>query len=386
MPPLKDNIFERVFGDSVSDAGNIQACINRLSKGKSLLETIFNVMREGIIVLDIHLRIKYFNRAAKEMIGIPDDISRLRISNVLREIDWKSVIGKNRGEWTKISRREIEILYPGRRIIQFYVVPFEENKGSAVIILNDVTELRESARNELETGKTHAVSLLAAGVAHEIGNPLTSLDLHMQYLSRVLTAKKPKISEAREMLDTARTEVQRLRNIIARFLTAIRPSQPKLEPIDVKETVIETLNFMRPEIELKSVKIKCCWSDGPLKIAGDADRLKQAFYNIIKNAIEAMPSGGSLEITCACDETSVSVSFADTGPGIGPSEITGVFEPYKTGKTSGSGLGLMVVERVLREHGAELDVDSEPGQGTVFTAKFPLPGRKLKVLPPPPGE
>lgn len=368
------------------DSNSIQAYILRLSREKGFLETVFNAIREGIVVIDRRLRIRYFNKAAKELLGLPDDVSHLRISRLLRNVNWKRLLQEDENEWYRVSRQEIEIFYPQRRVIQFYLVPHEDNRENATVILNDVTETREKTLSEIESGKFHIISLLAAGVAHEIGNPLNSLYLHLQYLQRQCAADTLNKEELKELIDVAKVEVERLDNIITQFLSAVRPAKPEMSPLDLKEVILASLNFMRREIEDRSVEIKCSWPDILPKISGDEAQLKQAFYNILKNALHAMPEGGTIEILCSHDEDFLRLSIGDTGKGISAQEIGKIFEPYHSSKKEGSGLGLMIVERIIREHGAEMAIDSAPGKGTVFSIRFPLCGKRMRVLPPPADE
>lgn len=365
------------------ESNSIQAYILRLSKEKGFMDTVFNTIREGIIVIDRKLRIRYYNKAAKELLGLPEDLSKLRISSLLRDIDWKKLLQEDEEEWYRVSRQEIEILYPKRSIIQFYLVPNEGSGGNATVILNDVTESREKTKSEMESEKLNMVSLLAAGVAHEIGNPLNSLYLHLQCLQRQFSSGSVDINEAKDLLNISKSEVERLDSIITQFLSALRPAKPDIRTVDIKELIIESLNFMRSEIENRSVKVKCTWPDFLPKIQGDSAQLKQAFYNILKNSMQAMPEGGKIEIHCSFDEDHVKLSFVDTGKGIKPEDIGKIFEPYHSSKKNGSGLGLMIVERIIREHGAELSLDSTPGKGTVFTIRFPLHVKRMRVLPAP---
>jgi signal transduction histidine kinase len=118
-------------------------------------------------------------------------------------------------------------------------------------------------------------------------------------------------------------------------------------------------------------------------ISGDASQLKQAFYNILKNSIQAMPEGGKIIITCSYDDDFVEISFGDSGCGIDAGQMKNIMNPYFTTKSKGNGLGMMVLERILRGHGAELSIDSEPAKGTIVTIRFPRYGRRMRVLPEP---
>jgi signal transduction histidine kinase len=156
-----------------------------------------------------------------------------------------------------------------------------------------------------------------------------------------------------------------------------------MRSLDIKECIVEALNFMKQEIQDRSVKVKCSWPDILPKISGDVDQLKQAFYNILKNALQAMPEGGEINISCSFDDEELEITFADNGSGIEAENISSIFEPYYTTKSNGSGLGLMIIERIFREHGAELAIESSPGKGTEFIIRFPRGNRRMRVLPAP---
>jgi signal transduction histidine kinase len=152
---------------------------------------------------------------------------------------------------------------------------------------------------------------------------------------------------------------------------------------DLKPILVDCLTLVKQEIENKSVDVKCEWTDPLPSVMGDETQLKQAFFNLIKNAIQAMPNGGTLEIKCDYDDDSVKLEFIDSGVGISSDAIGNVTAPYFTSKEEGHGLGLMVVERVVREHGAELEIESAPGKGTTFTIIFPRSTKKIRLLPAP---
>ena len=228
-----------------------------------------------------------------------------------------------------------------------------------------------------------AVSHLAAGVAHEIGNPLNSLSMNLQILERSLEDPEEAVSsqEAIRMIRRCESEVERLDSIIHSFLSAIRPGKAQFAPVDLRETVFEVLNFMRPEIESRQVAVKCQWSDQLNQISGDVEQLKQAFYNIIRNAVQAMSNGGMLEIYGYSTPEFKVLEFADSGRGMSPDDLREMFVPFKTSKAGGNGIGTMIIERVCREHGAEFGVVSTEGRGTVFQVKFPNGTRRVRMLP-----
>ena len=345
---------------------------------QGLLENIFNTIAEGVMVIGRNLKIKYRNPAATRLLGIPDDTSRLSVATFLKGVDWDALIAeKGRSE-----RRELEVLYPERRIIRFYLVP-HENVDSVTVILTDITEDCERNANKVESERSKIISMLAAGVAHEIGNPLNSLYLNLQLLQRMFRRENIDLKDAAESIDECKKEVERLDAILNQFLKALRPAKLSFNPTDLRIVLEESLNFMRHEIENRNVVVNCRWAETLPQISGDEGQLKQAFFNLIKNAIQSMAQGGTLSISCGVnEEQEVEVRIIDTGKGIAPGNMTKVFNPFFTTKAAGNGLGLMVVERIFRQHGARLSVESVEGKGTCFSVAFPAPGNRVRILPP----
>ena len=377
--PKKD-FFDRVnerFDDF--DSGSRQAFLLRLVRDRGFFEAVFNAVEEGILVIDPQLRIRYFNRAASELLALPQDLTNLRVSQLLQDVDWRRILGIDGQAWDKVTRQELEILYPEPRFVQFYLVPLEDDTQLAAVILRDVTENRRRQLSEVESETVKAVSLLAAGVAHEIGNPLNSLYLNLQIVEREL-AEKEDTSEQIEMLKECKHEVERLDSIIHGFLTAIRPGRPVFEPVKLEELVENVLNFMRSEIEARRVEVKCNWATALPPVSGDAAQLKQCVYNIVRNAVQAMTNGGELTIFGSADREFLTLEFADTGSGITPEQLSTMFSAFHTTKSGGNGIGTMIIERICREHGVEFGIVSSPGRGSVFQLRFPLSGKRVRLL------
>lgn len=377
-----DKLIERL--DKL-DPGSVQTHFLRLAQEKGLLETIFHAIHEGIIVLEKGGRISYANRAAEKLLGFSaEQAAGNPIRRYLREVDWDRILDLDAEEWSRLVSREIEISYPERRILDFYLVPLQtggaEEKG-AVLILRDVTRERESESRVIESERLQAITLLAAGVAHEIGNPLNSLMIHLQLLSRELErVPEPPRGELKELLDISRREVERLDQIIMQFLRALRPAKPVFERTSLREILDETLEFLRHEISDRDVIVEVEAADDLPMALVDRGQIKQVFFNIIRNAIQAMNRGGVLRITLASDDRFVSAAFKDSGPGISAEHLGHIFEPYFTTKHDGSGLGLMIVQRIVRDHGGEIEVHSELNAGTTFTVYLPRDERRIRLL------
>ena len=386
-----DKLIERLGRIGPED---VQNYLLQLAQEKGLIETVFNAIQEGIIVTDARGRITYVNDAACELFGLEAEKSiGKRLDERVRGLDWKS-LSQSEGAVS----RDMEIFYPANRFLNFYIVPLliERREGKDdgstesrpanepvghAIILRDITESRRSTEKTIESERFNALTLLAAGVAHEIGNPLNSLHIHLQLMERKVRKLDGKVKEElQEEIAISRAEITRLDSIVTQFLQAIRPSKPVLHPENVNAIVDEALRFFAPEIEDRDIVVEAeLRPDLPL-IELDRDQMKQAFYNVIKNSFEAMKRRGILRIRTGLDATHVNISFTDTGGGMSAESLSRVFEPYFTTKSSGSGLGLLIVRRIVREHGGEMAIESNEGKGLTLTIRLPYLDKRVRML------
>ena len=384
---------------------DVQNYFLRLAQEKGFLETVFNAIQEGIIVTDSKGRVTYLNDAACALFGLEaGDAIGKRLDERIGGLDWGSLTQSG----GPVSH-DVEIFYPQNRFINFYVVPLvmEQREptvatpkrelerepvsravapGSAeevghVMILRDITESRRTVQQTIESERLNALRLLAAGVAHEIGNPLNSLHIHLQLMQRsVQKLRDGQKAELEQSIDVARSEVNRLDSIVTQFLKAVRPSRPQLRPENVNTIVEEAVRFFTPELQDRGMVVEQeLRSDLPL-LQLDRDQMKQAFYNVIKNSVEAMNPHGTLRIRTDLADTHVIIRFIDTGGGMSAENLSRVFEPYFTTKPSGSGLGLLIVRRIVREHGGELSVESSEGQGLTVTIRLPFIDKRIRML------
>lgn len=368
------------------DKGSLQAQFLRLAQQKGLLDAIFEAIQEGLVVLDREGCIQYANRRAQKMFGFSAETALGDpIQRYLKGLDWDLLMDLDEGEWRRMLRRELEVTYPDHRFVEFYVVPLgavTENEDGAVLMLRDVTHERESAAKSIETERLQAITLLAAGVAHEIGNPLNSLNIHLQLMERELRYVEDDETSRnlRELLDISSKEVQRLDQIIHQFLRAIRPAELERSPVRMEKIVQETVDFMKREIEDRGIIVETEWDENMPAISVDETQVKQAFFNLIKNAMQELESDGIIRIGVTLTEKFVRVSFADNGPGISADSLGSLGQPYRTNKTGGSGLGLMIVQRIMRDHGGEMEIISQPGLGAEFVLFFPRDDVRIRLL------
>ncbi len=391
MDPQSINFYNRLMKRlDRMDPSSLQTYLLRLVKEKGFFENIFNSVHEGIMVVDNTLKIRFINTAMATLLGITAENTGQPVGKFFRQINWEEMLRQRPEDWGSFSRREMEVFYPEHRYLTFYVLPVSERPDMTqqglpllTMIFHDVTETFLANEKHAETQKVKAITQLAAGVAHELGNPLNSLSIHLQLMQRHLAKLAPGTvpDTFAEHLRVASSEVQRLDNIVKHFLNAVRPVPPTMAPIDLHHLLTTAIGFMREEIENKRIQVDLALPDRLPSLFGDGDQLIQAFFNIIKNAIQAMPDGGNLSITCTVEEIYVNVRFTDSGRGITEQELSHILEPYFSTKAGGNGLGLIIVDRIVRAHGGELTIESHTGQGATITISLPRHSRIHRQLP-----
>jgi PAS domain S-box-containing protein len=390
MAGKKHTSLDRVLGRlDTLDSVNLANLVQRLARERGVFEEIFNTLQEGILVVRDDGAIEYANDAAHRLIGVGGD-------DLAGQTLWRLVPGLRNSLGAALDEgigagaapvvsREFELTYPEPRILRLYMVPFRSPNAAQgrrfAVILSDVTKERQSTEARIETERTSSILLLAAGVAHELGNPLNSLTIHLQLIERKLKKLKAskELDSVSESVRVCRDEVVRLDGIIANFLEAIRPRPPDLAETDLTELLAEVLRFQHRELEDRGVAVEAETGPLPLVLA-DRNQIKQVFFNLTKNAMEAMRPGGRLKIRSRSDDDSVFLLFADTGNGIKQEDFVKLFQPYHTTKSGGHGLGLMIAQRIMREHGGQIGLESKEGVGTVVTLQFPRKDRRVRML------
>lgn len=378
---LIDKLIDRL--DSLPKEA-VQTLIVRLMRQKGALNQVIDAIREAIFILDAQGRISFANRSAIKLAGSASQPSGRLLTEVLPGFDWS--------EWLtpgSSHSRDLQVFYPERKWLNVYMSPLDIQEQDAasgfLLLLRDITSEREKTEQDLANEAIGAIQHLAAGVAHEIGNPLNSLSIHLQLLRRKLDKLQiPQIESLSRHLRVAEAETQRLDLILKQFLSALRPGQLQREPVSLNTLLAETLTLVTPELEQRNVMVNLDLDPNLPLLKLDPTRIKQVFFNLLKNAWQAMPESASspslITIQSGFSNYEVWLRISDTGCGIPPEVMGTMFEPFTTTKASGNGLGMFIVQQILREHGGIIEVDSKQDQGTSILLQFNRQDQQVRLL------
>ena len=344
-----------------------------LSRIKIFSDNLVENMPIGLVAMNKNDQILSVNPAAKELLNLPlaEDLQKVAGQTLPKKlIDLvQSIHSHNRLIEKELSVKDGK----GKSIILDVVVsPLSDKDGSslgALVILRDLTEL-SLLKDEIERNKRlAAIGRLAAGVAHEIRNPLSSLKGYATFFKEIFD----KGTQNFDIADVMIKEVDRLNNVVSELVELARPVQVSQKPVLIKTLVEDSIKIVEHDAEIDNIAIKMDLDETIGSIYADKDRLKQALLNLYLNAIQSMENSGSLHIQLFRDKSdhNVIITISDTGSGIKKEDLPNIFEPYFTTKLSGTGLGLAIVHNIVKAHKGKLKVKSEPGRGTVFTIILP---------------
>lgn len=328
----------------------------------------------GLLTSDKTGQVALVNATALAMLGIERD--KLVGSPIHDKggLDWEAIIETLGREETVLEQERELVARNGK------VTPISLSASSIVneeglflghlFILRDLVEVKHLQDQVRRNERLTALGNLAAGVAHEIRNPLSSIKGFATYLAGKITGEGPDKEAAKVMIQ----EVDRLNRVVSELLEFARPGEMRLKSGNINDVVERTLRLAGSDASAKGISAHFTRDDSLPLVPVDAERLTQALLNLFLNAIQAMERGGSLEVSASLDRETgrLGVRIADTGRGMSPEMLSGIFNPYFTTKPSGTGLGLAIVHRIVEGHNGEIKVESQPGKGTTFTLLLPL--------------
>ncbi len=360
------------------DTSELRQLFMRLAAEKGLLQDVFDALRDGLVLFDAEGRASFANRAAEAI-----------YARSLRELlaEPFEVLTGGTCKWSELKgsgvaiTRDLQVNYPAPRHYNFLMTPVAGG-DEYLLLVHDDTELRAEGEETAEAEQMNLMSFMASAVAHEIGNPLNSLGLNLQLLRRKLGKLPEKERSALEpLVDTALTEAQRLDTLLHQFLQSMRPTRLNREPVQVNELIGQVLDVLTPEIAPRGISVHQSFCEDLPLLQADGAQLFQVFYNLIRNAYQSIPgSEGGIYIQTDYNDNDVRILINDTGTGISHEVMGSMYEPFRTTKRQGNGLGLLIVRRIVREHGGTLGLASRPGEGTTVTITLPRADRVVRLL------
>ncbi|MFT3745773.1 MAG: ATP-binding protein [Pyrinomonadaceae bacterium] len=378
------------LSDRHRSVDQLEETAKNLANLQALHERIVESIRSGLVTTDLEGNIYTFNSAATEITGFRYDqvqgTSIYELFGDIREPIELSLAAARESE--QLPRFETDLQTPDGFAVRIgYGVSLlysESNEASGLIItFQDLTEIRSMEESVRRKDRLAAVGRVAAGLAHEIRNPLGA----MRGAIQVLESTTPAGSTQASLMDIILKESDRLNSIITNFLGYARPAAAEFAETDIGEAIRETVTLLKHSPDVKEHHVLMPEiPESPILIAADAAQLKQIFWNLARNAMQAMPEGGELKISLEnIPNNRIRIVFADTGVGMSPEQVEQLFEPFSTSTSGGTGLGLSIVYQIVKDHNGAINVRSHQGNGTTITVELPKDVRRgaelLRSLP-----
>ncbi len=358
---------------------NYRVVTKTFERVKSHVRNILQSIPTGVLTLDSHGVVTALNSAAERLLGLRASVIVGRsVDEVLREAPalaaWiRAALAGER----LIQESELELTADGGRRVTVRASASELRDGAGrsdglVVLLRDTTEVNRLELQLRRADKLAALGTLAAGVAHEVKNPLHALTLNLHLLQAELAAPEPAAAEIKGYFDILRSEMDRIHRIVENFLRFSKPSIPEVTSLNPHALLERVLSLTAFEAADHGVRIVTQFDPTLDALPGDDGQLSQVFLNIVINALQAMPSGGALMVTTRRGVGWAEIAVGDSGEGIQREILPHVFDPYFTTRPRGVGLGLAIAHRIVEGHQGTIDVESEVGTGTTMIVRLPL--------------
>ncbi len=384
MAAFLDRALGKLQSFNSIDAQQLRQIVPQIRQEYNRLLGVFNSIKEGVLVSDQSHDLVLYNRPAQQFIFMGrskeaggkmwDCISDPQVAKYAKE-----VLHNNHGT---IQRQFTLSLGGSSHTYECIILPLVR-QGSIVGNILRIEEITERLKREAQlynAEKLISLSTLTANVAHEIKNPLGSIAIYIQLIQKALD--KPIIDRTliAKNIKIINEEITRLNSVIVDFLYALRPMQLERRELDINLLIQELAQFYTPELKQGNIQVKMKLNQKLPTVDADSRYIKEALHNVVKNAIDAMPQGGTLTFTTTVAEGKIALTVADNGLGMNSETSRRIFEPYFTTKERGSGIGLTQVYKIIQEHGGDIQVGSQEEHGTTFRIYLPFSSSARKVL------
>jgi two-component system, sporulation sensor kinase E len=382
---MKSSFLEKALSRSEKlNKEQMRSLIDEVIDANERLEAVLQSMFDGIIVCDLDHVPLFINKSAERILRIQGTREGEQLWMSLADEELKDFFYKALTSEETILGKEFALQGSGgTRIVAISLSALVSDKGisGTLIHMEDITEKRKKETQLRRAESLAALTTLAAGVAHEINNPLGSISIRIQLLEKLVKAESRDAPAMLKHLGVVNEEIDRLKHIVVDFLFAVRPMDIQLLSEDPAELMEEIAEFAQPEAEKQGINLKLEVGNNLPQVLMDKRHMKQALLNLIQNALAAMTDGGTLGLKAEYSDDEVRLSVSDTGSGIPEELLTKIFEPYFTTKKSGTGLGLTITFKIIKEHSGEISLQSKEGKGSTFTIHLPVPQAEKKSLP-----
>ena len=368
--------FISIFKQKIDklDVNTIKVFLYELIDEYENFKTVFNSMKEAVIVLDIESNVTFYNKMAGKLleIGGRNQVG-FNFNEIIKNKYFSELINKTIQKEERIDDIEIRIESNNPRYLSFSLHPLVKDGKiiGNIVILEDITLEKENKHKLRQAESLAALTTISAGIAHEIKNPLAAISIHLQLLEDEMKKKENELStNFNYSYNVIKEEIERLTNIVEDYLTTVRPLRAELSLVNLNDFLEKFSDFIKPELEANNIKFIKNYKDLP-NVWLDEKYFKQALLNLMKNAIAAISDDGIIELSAYQKQNYVYINIIDNGEGIPETTQSKVFDPYFTTKKFGTGLGLTIVYKIIKEHRGEISFSSKKNE-TIFTIKLPL--------------
>ena len=387
------DFYRRALSKALTDAQYRELLVSA-SGEISRLKAVLDSLPSGILVCDENHSLVMANKSARRLLPLAHAEGG-PLWEIVQDGELAGFFRRTLEDGDSVLEREGDVAARGRnRLLSISVLPLvlRHRITGSLIFIEDITEKRSREARLRQAENLASLTTVAAGVAHEIKNPLGSISIHLQLMQKLIDKKKDGALHAadssadsldahlKKYIGVLNEEVDKLNKIVVDFLFAVRPMTMDLREGNINTLLSEIIDFVRPELEQSQIHCVLEFDENVPPVFMDERYMKRALINLINNAQAAMEGGGTLTLATSFVDNELRISINDTGTGMSPEILSKIFEPYYTTKDNGTGLGLTIVYKVIKEHRGEISVASEKGRGCSFTITLPVIQKERRLI------